>query len=96
MNRFTEVIVKAIVNFSIKEQGLECKNAFAGFYLPSEVNKKRLPIKNSKLKQLQKECVRLDDDIRWLVALISDTGMRLSEAVGLLLDDLVVDVQHPY
>jgi len=48
-----------------------------------------------KPKQLQKECVRLDDDIRWLLALISDTGMRLSEAVGLLVDDLVVDVQHP-
>ncbi|MBC8149665.1 MAG: tyrosine-type recombinase/integrase [Bacteroidetes bacterium] len=89
-------VVKAVVNFSIKEQGLECKNAFSGVYLPSEVNKKRLPIKNAKLKQLQKEFVRLDDDIRWLVALISDTGMRLSEAVGLLVDDLVVDVQHPY
>ena len=89
-------VVKAVVNFSIKEQGLDCKNPFAGVYLPSEVNKKRLPIKDAKLKQLQKECVRLDDDIRWLVALISDTGMRLSESVGLLVDDLVVDVQHPY
>ena len=89
-------VVKAVVNFSIKEQGLECKNAFSGVYLPSEVTKKRLPIKNVKLKQLQKECVRLDDDIRWLVALISDTGMRLSEVVGLLVDDLVVDVQHPF
>ena len=67
-------VVKAIVNFAIKEQGLECKNAFNGVYLPSEVNKKRFPIKNEKLKQLQKECVHLDDDIRWLVALISDTG----------------------
>jgi integrase len=89
-------VVKAIVNFAIKEQGLECKNPFAGVYLPSEVNKKRLPIKDAKLKQVQKECVRLDDDIRWLVALISDTGMRLSEAVGLLVDDLVIDVEHPY
>ena len=67
-------VVKAVVNFSIKEQGLECKNPFDGVYLPSEVNKKRFPIKNEKLKQLQKECVHLDDDIRWLVALISDTG----------------------
>jgi len=89
-------VVKAVVNFSIKEQGLDCKNPFSGVYLPSEVTKKRLPIKDAKLKQLQKECVRLDDDIRWLLALISDTGMRLSEAVGLFVDDLVVDVQHPY
>ena len=77
-------VVKAIVNFCIKELGLNCKNAFLGIYLPSEKNKKRHPIKDIKLKKLQKECVLLDDDIRWLVALISDTGMRLSEAVGLL------------
>ena len=25
----------------------------------------------------------MDDEARWLVALISDTGMRLSEAAGL-------------
>ena len=88
--------VKAIVNFCIKERGLECKNAFAGVYLPAENNKKRYPIKDIKLKRLQRECVLLDDDIRWLVALISDTGMRLSEAVGLLADDIVLDEAQPY
>jgi integrase len=40
--------------------------------------------------------VRLDDDIRWLVALISDTGMRLSEAVGLRQQDLKLDHEVPY
>ena len=38
----------------------------------------------------------MDDDIRWLVALISDSGMRLSEAVGLLVDDLVLDAEQPH
>jgi len=90
-------VVKAVVNFTIKEQGLDCKNAFAGVYLPSEINKKRLQIKEAKLKQLQKECMHLDDDIRWLVALISDTGMRLSEAVGLLVEMiLLLDADQPH
>jgi integrase len=40
--------------------------------------------------------VRLDDDIRWLVALISDTGMRLSEAVGLRQHDLQLDHEVPH
>ena len=31
---------------------------------------------------IQTECMKTDDDIRWLVALISDTGMRLAEAAG--------------
>ena len=89
-------VVKAVVNFSIKEQGLECKNAFSGVYIPAEANKKRYSVKGNELKSLQDECVLLDDDIRWLVALISDTGMRLSEAVGLLVDDLVLDSEQPH
>jgi len=89
-------VVKAVVNFSIKEQGLECKNSFSGVYIPAENNKKRYSVKGKELKSLQDECVLLDDDIRWLVALISDTGMRLSEAVGLLVDDLVVDSEQPH
>ena len=89
-------VVKAVVNFSIKEQGLECKNAFSGVYIPAENNKKRYSVKGKELKSLQDECVLLDDDIRWLVALISDTGMRLSEAVGLLVDDLVLDSEQPH
>ena len=48
------------------------------------------------MKTLQRECVALDDDIRWLVALISDSGMRLSEAVGLLVDDIVLDADQPH
>ena len=89
-------VIKAIINFCIKEQGLDCKNAFSGVYLPSENNKKRYPVKGSKLKTLQRECVALDDDIRWLVALISDSGMRLSEAVGLLVDDIVLGADQPH
>ena len=89
-------VVKAVVNFSIKEQGLECKNSFSGVYIPAENNKKRYSVKGKELKSLQDECVLLDDDIRWLVALISDTGMRLSEAVGLLVDDLVLDSEQPH
>jgi len=90
-------VVKAVVNFSIKEQGLECKNSFSGVYIPAENNKKRYSVKGKELKSLQDECVLLDDDIRWLVALISDTGMRLSEAIGLAVDDLrIKNEEIPY
>jgi len=34
--------------------------------------------------------------MRWLVALISDTGMRLAEAAGLHIDDLHLDEEVPY
>jgi len=88
-------VVKAIVNFNIREFGLNCRNAFSGVYLPSETVKKRQPLSLTRIRKLQEECVRLDDDIRWLVALISDTGMRLSEAVGLRQQDLKLHHKVP-
>jgi integrase len=41
-------------------------------------------------------CYEKDDDVRWLVALISDTRMRLAEAAGLMMKDLVLDSPHPH
>ena len=38
----------------------------------------------------------LDDDVRWLVALISDTGMRLAEAAGLLVSDIKLNADVPH
>ncbi|MBJ3762113.1 hypothetical protein ILP92_05070 [Maribius pontilimi] len=32
-----------------------------------------------------------DDELRWLIALVADTGMRLSEAAGLHRDDFQQD-----
>ena len=45
---------------------------------------------------MQTLCRQKDDEIRWLVALISDTGMRLGEAVGLLKSDIKLDSKIPY
>jgi len=50
----------------------------------------RQPVPQDKLIILQKACQETDDEMRWLLALISDTGMRLSEAAGLHRDDLVL------
>ena len=40
--------------------------------------------------------MREDDEMRWLLALISDTGMRLAEAAGLHKDDITLDAPAPY
>ena len=40
--------------------------------------------------------MELDDDLRWLIALLSDTGMRLGEAVGLLKSDIILDTETPH
>jgi hypothetical protein len=40
------------------------------------------------MAKIKAEWLSLDDDIRWLVAIIFDSGMRLSEAAGLMLINL--------
>lgn len=88
-------VVKVIINLRIREQGLDCKNAFLGVYLATE-NSENYPIKDAKLTSLQCDCVLLGDDIRWLFAVIRDSGMRLSEAVGLLVNDIVLDAERAH
>ena len=90
-------VVRAVTNFAIAELGLGIQNNFIGIYLPTiHLGKKRRPIPTDKLIKLQKQCLVMDDDIRWLVALISDTGMRLAEAAGLLVEDINLQSPAPY
>ena len=89
--------IKAVVNFVILEKGLDCSNPFSGVYLHSDnSSKKRRPIPLGNLKILQQRCVVMDDDLRHLVSLISDTGMRLSEAAGLMKSDFNIDCDYPH
>ena len=85
------------MSFSINELGLDCRNAFSGVYLAPETDKqKRQPLSVEQIRTLQRHCYEKDDDVRLLVALISDTGMRLAEAAGLMMKDLILDSPHPY
>ena len=89
--------VKSIINLAIREHGLGCSNVFAGAFIPNDADSaKRLPIPNEVIRSIQEECLTINDENRWLVALISDTGMRLSEAAGLHLSDFYLDEDIPY
>ena len=48
------------------------------------------------IRQIQDDCIKADDEARWLVAIISDSGMRLSEASGLHIDDIKLDEEVPH
>ena len=89
--------VKSIINLAIREHGLLCSDVFAGAFIPDDAaSAKRLPIPNEVIRSIQEECLTINDENRWLVALISDTGMRLSEAAGLHLSDFYLDEDIPY
>ena len=91
--------IRAIVNFTVKEQGLNDVKTFSEVYLGEEIHndaKKRQAIPAANISKVQRECEELDDEARWLIALISNTGMRLSEAAGLVTSDLVLEDAHPH
>ena len=89
--------IKSVINLTIREEGLKCNNAFSRTYMPDlDDSKQRQPIANEDIKSIQNECKKIDDEKRWLIALISDTGMRLSEAAGLSKDDIKVNESIPY
>ena len=89
--------VRAIVNIAITEKGVDCINGFAKTYFPEEINvSERKPISIEAIKYIQKLCREEDDELRWLIGLISDTGMRLGEAVGLLKEDINLHHEIPH
>jgi len=90
-------IIRAVINITIKEHGLDCLNAFSGTFIPFlDDTKKRQPIPIKTIINIQKECFQINDPNRWLIALISDTGMRLAEATGLLISDFYLDDKIPF
>jgi integrase len=87
--------IRSIINLTISEQGLDCGNAFARTFMPEQDRQRRLPIPTECIRAIPSDCRHIDDDMRWLVALLSDTGMRLGEAVGLSVDDIRLDDETP-
>ena len=87
----------SVVNFAISENALDLKNPFIGLYHDRNAGViKRLPIPLKTITEIQSKCIYIDDDMRWLIALLSDTGMRLGEAVGLLNSDIITNHETPH
>ena len=86
-----------IIKLMIQEHGLSASSPLTGTYMPVGAKKdKRQPIPLNTIRKIQSVCVDMDDDLRWIVALISDTGMRLAEACGLEVSDVVLDDPTPH
>ena len=90
--------VRSVINLNIREYGLQGGNAFSGTYMPNlnHISLKRKPLPLEILKLVQNQCRETDDEARWLTLLLSETGMRLSEAAGLVKEDIHLDKQLPY
>jgi integrase len=89
--------VKAIYNLASKELGIANTNPFSGIFIPEDnAASERLPVPLDTIRSIQHECFQVNDHQRWLIAIIADTGMRLSEAAGLLTEDIKLDADVPH
>jgi len=88
-------VVKAVIETYFREKDIDRKNPFASLPIPAEGKdtKAREPLTKEELRTLFDACRAADDDVRWLTAILGDTGARLAEIAGLALDDLVLDAK---
>jgi len=89
--------IKAVINFAIQEEGSELSNPFKGLFVDKTIRpKKRMPVPLNDLQRVQQQCWHADDELRWIVAAISDTGCRMAEIVGLSKADVRLDGDIPF
>ena len=88
--------VRTIINFVMNEYSLEMNNPFHNIFIEKQARTvKRLPVPLDRLVAIQRECVQIADERRLLILLLSGSLMRLSEAAGLLQDDIVMKGDLP-
>ena len=88
----------AIFNIGKHEFDIQCVNPFEKLKIAREGLDavKRLPFSNEELDEISSACLKLDDDIRWLIGIQLATGARLQEIVGLRRDDVILDHVIPH
>ena len=89
--------IRSIINLTTSEYGLSCNNGFSRIYMPDETrvkSRKSIPVPD--ILKVQSMCREMDDDLRWLIGLVSDTGARLAEIAGLAMSDIKLEAPLPY
>jgi integrase len=88
----------SVMEMYIKEKQVNRTNPFSSIPIPDEGDdtEDAIPYSVEELGKLISACKQVNDDRRWLLAMIADTGARLAELAGLALDDIHLDEPVPY
>jgi len=91
-------VIRAVVGTYLLERKVNKTNPFAKIPIPEEGRdaKESKPYSASELAALAEQCRAKDDDVRWLIGMVADTGARLAEVAGLTLDDIALDAEVPH
>lgn len=81
-----------------RECDRQLPNPFDSLVIPGEGEdkKERVSLTGDELSRLAVACINKDDAPRWILAILTDTGARLAEVVGLALADIVLTAEVPH
>lgn len=91
--------IKPVLDTAIREFELGIANPFEGLTIPGKGKEKprqRFPYSPEELCAIQTRCRQKDDERRWAIAMLSDTGARQAEIVGLLKADVMLTAEVPH
>lgn len=89
--------IRAVINFNIGELALSHGHPFVSVYYDrSRGVARRATIPEGVIRDIQGKCKSANDEKRWLIAMVSDSGARLAEVAGLLREDIVLNAQVPH
>jgi integrase len=86
-------VISAVVNFTIREKGLDCRNPFEAVKIAGEGrdSETRDPFTREELLTISGAAFVKNDDRAWIAALQVETGLRMSEAALLRVEDIHLD-----
>jgi len=90
--------IVAVFSQYAREHEIERTNPFSELKIMGEGSdsKERQPFSVEDLRKTVEMCRAVDDEARWITAMLADTGARLAEIVGLPLSDIVLDAEVPH
>ena len=94
--------ISPIFKIAIREFEVDMKNPFEGIIIPNRPPQhlkdqgKRKSVPLERIKAAQEACRKMDDERRWIISILSDTGARLAEVLFLKVTDIHVNDEVPY
>ena len=91
-------VLRSVIGTYFLKMKVSQNNPFSKIPIPEEGedSDKAEPYSGTELQKLVKACSVADDEPRWLLSIIADTGARLAEIAGLALDDIDLEAETPH